>query len=138
MTKPPSDTTVAEYERALEDAGYGDAQRQQYIEGSGDAEYAACQWDEMVVPAAEAAGVIPARPVEPITPAEQASQDARARASSEYWQQHPVEQGGWDPLGDPDPVKEGEFQKFVEDRVSAILREPAPEIERDLDDDLDL
>ncbi|MFJ2922901.1 hypothetical protein [Streptomyces sp. NPDC087307] len=68
---------LADYEWRLEAAGHGATQRQRYIESFGeDAEYAACQWDEMIVPAAEAAGVIPARPVEPLSPAEQARDTA--------------------------------------------------------------
>ncbi|MFJ8957321.1 hypothetical protein ACIRO1_45250 [Streptomyces sp. NPDC102381] len=126
------------YERGLESAGYGDSQRQRYIEGSGeDPEYAACQWDEMIVPAAEAAGIIPTRPSEPVSPAE----EARAAARAEYWQQHPDD--GWDPW-DNDPAKEAEFKTFVDSRTEQLLQEARPEpTEReqaapDPDDDFDV
>ncbi|MGW6605144.1 hypothetical protein [Streptomyces sp. NPDC055036] len=117
---------VAAYERDLDAAGYGDSQRQRYIEGSGeDAEYAACEWDEMIVPAAEAAGAIPARPVEPVSPADQARDAARSHARGEYWQQN--QQDGWDPLTN-DPAKEAEFNAFVEDRSTRILQEVGPDL----------
>ena len=117
---------VADYERDLDAAGYGDTQRQRYIEGSGeDAEYAACQWDEMIVPAAEAAGILPARPVEPISPAEQARDAARSHASDEYYKQHPDD--AWEPW-DNDPAKEAEYKAFVEARTMAILQEVGPDL----------
>ncbi|MFF4607794.1 hypothetical protein ACFY12_34275 [Streptomyces sp. NPDC001339] len=120
---------LAAYEQDVDAAGYGETQRQRYIEGSGqDAEYAACQWDEMIVPAAEAAGIIPARPIEPVSPAEQAREAARSHAMGEYWQQRPVEQGGWDPLTSNDPAKEAEFQRFVEERSTRILQEVGPDL----------
>ncbi|MFI1890399.1 hypothetical protein [Streptomyces jumonjinensis] len=61
-----SPTTPREtYERELDAAGYGEGQRARYIAQSGhDAEYAACQWDEMVVPSAQAAGIIPEPPID--------------------------------------------------------------------------
>ncbi|MFI1869712.1 hypothetical protein [Streptomyces jumonjinensis] len=52
------------YERELDAAGYGETQRARYIAESGDDEYAACQWDEMVVPSAQAAGIIPEPPID--------------------------------------------------------------------------
>ncbi|MFD3907866.1 hypothetical protein ACFXOL_10845 [Streptomyces californicus] len=117
---------AADYERTLEAAGYGDTQRQRYIEDSGqDPEYAACQWDEMVVPGAEAAGIIPARPVEPLSPAEQARDAARAHASSEYYQQHG--DGAWEPW-DNDPAKEAEYNAFVDSRTTTILQEVGPDL----------
>ncbi|MGX1759918.1 hypothetical protein ACWIG5_23925 [Streptomyces lydicus] len=77
-TPAPVPPKPADYERDLDAAGYGDTQRQRYIlEFGDDDEYAACQWDEMIVPAAEAAGIIPARPIEPVTPAEEARETAR-------------------------------------------------------------
>lgn len=134
VTVPATEPTtyegqLAAYEQDLDAAGYGGVQRQRYIEGSGeDAEYAACQWDEMIVPGAEAAGIIPARPVEPVSPVEQAREAARSHAMGEYWQQHPVEEGGWDPLTSNDPAKEAEFKQFVEDRSVTILQEVGPDL----------
>ena len=56
----PDDSQAAEYAQALEDAGYGDTHRQQYIANSNeDPDYAACNYDELIVPAAVAAGIIP-------------------------------------------------------------------------------
>ncbi|MFJ2406642.1 hypothetical protein ACIOUE_35685 [Streptomyces xanthochromogenes] len=115
----------ADYERNLEAAGYGDTQRQRYLDESGDPEYAACQWDEMILPGAEAAGIIPARPVEPLSPVEQARDAARAHASSEYYQQHPDD--AWEPW-DNNPAKETEYKTFVATRTTAILQEVGPDL----------
>lgn len=77
------------YQQTLTAAGYGEDQRERYIKESGlDPEYAACVWDEEVMPAAEAAGAIPASP-SPFDPVERATLDARSAAVDEYMQQHP-------------------------------------------------
>lgn len=65
-TPVPPLTPLQEYERELEEAGYGPTARARYIAESGDPEYAECEWDNNVIPAAEAAGIIPEPPlVEP-------------------------------------------------------------------------
>lgn len=65
-TPPPAppEPPLSEYEQALADAGYGPADRARFIAEYGThPEYAACVWDEELVPAAEAAGTIPQRTV---------------------------------------------------------------------------
>lgn len=58
------DQQQAAYQRQLTAAGYGEKQHTRYIEESGeDPEYAACVWDEQIVAAAEAAGIIPENPM---------------------------------------------------------------------------
>lgn len=77
------------YQQTLTAAGYGEDQRERYIAQSGlDPEHAACVWDEEIVPAAEAAGVIPENPGY-FGPAERATMDARDAAVDEFWKQHP-------------------------------------------------
>ncbi|MCX4462413.1 hypothetical protein OOK58_59075 [Streptomyces sp. NBC_01728] len=77
------------YQQTLRAAGYGSEQRERYIEDSGlDPEYAACVWDEEVLPAAEAAGAIPESPGY-FDPAERATLDVRSAAVDEFWAQHP-------------------------------------------------
>ncbi|GGN47048.1 hypothetical protein [Streptomyces fuscichromogenes] len=77
------------YEQTLTAAGYGTDQRARYIAESGeDPEYAACVWDEEIVPAAQAAGVLPENPA-PFDPAERATLDARDAAISQFWEAHP-------------------------------------------------
>ncbi|MCX4885994.1 hypothetical protein [Streptomyces sp. NBC_00847] len=77
------------YQQTLTAAGYGEDQRERYIRESGqDPEYAACVWDEEVMPAAEAAGAIPERP-SPFDPVERATLDARDAAVDEFWKAHP-------------------------------------------------
>ncbi|WP_105974717.1 hypothetical protein [Streptomyces geranii] len=77
------------YQQTLTAAGYGEDQRARYITESGmDPEYAACVWDEEIMPAAEAAGAIPANP-SPFDPAERATLDARDAAVDEFWRRHP-------------------------------------------------
>lgn len=77
------------YEQTLTAAGYGADQRERYIAESGeDPEYAACVWDEEIVPAAQAAGVLPENPA-PFGPAERATLDARDAAISQFWEAHP-------------------------------------------------
>ncbi|KAB7833557.1 hypothetical protein [Streptomyces mobaraensis] len=140
-TSPTSADTSAPspYEQQLTAAGYGDGQRQHYIEQSGqDPEYAACVWDEQIMLAAEAAGEIPARPVEPLTPAEQAENAARSQAMREYWQQYPEDQGGWDPLSnDNDDATKAQFDTFVSERTQQLLSTPEPS-PAEYDDDFDM
>ncbi|MCQ4045826.1 hypothetical protein ACFOSC_27890 [Streptantibioticus rubrisoli] len=127
-TEPTFEQQMTDYDRTLDAAGYGSQQREQYIADSAeDPEYAACQWDEMIVTAAEAAGEIPARPVEPSSPVEQAQDAARQHAMTEYWHQHPVEQGGWDPFSN-DPEKEQHFTAFVSARSTQILQDIGVEL----------
>ncbi|MFI1734916.1 hypothetical protein ACH40E_38035 [Streptomyces acidicola] len=77
------------YEQTLNAAGYGPDQRERYINESGhDPEYAACVWDEEILPAAEAAGAIPEHPSY-FDPAERATLDVRNAAIDEFWKQHP-------------------------------------------------
>jgi hypothetical protein len=77
------------YQQTLTAAGYGEDQRERYIRESGqDPEYAACVWDEEVMPAAEAAGAIPESP-SCFDPVERATLDARDAAVDEFWKQHP-------------------------------------------------
>lgn len=61
-TPAPTFTPWQAYEQALSAAGYGDEARRRYIAESGDQEYAECEWDNNIVPAAEAAGLIPEPP----------------------------------------------------------------------------
>ncbi|MFF4828210.1 hypothetical protein ACFY20_35595 [Streptomyces sp. NPDC001312] len=83
------DQQQADYQQKRTAAGYGEEQRARYIEESGqDSEYAECVWDEQVVAAAEAAGIIPENP-SPFSPAEEATHAARDAAISEFWKQHP-------------------------------------------------
>ncbi|MEU0074120.1 hypothetical protein ABZ027_31965 [Streptomyces sp. NPDC006332] len=77
------------YQQTLTAAGYGEDQRDRYIAESGlDPEHAACVWAEEVLPAAEAAGAIPANPGY-FDPVERATLDARDAAVDEFWKQHP-------------------------------------------------
>ncbi|MFJ8855168.1 hypothetical protein [Streptomyces sp. NPDC102437] len=83
------DRQQADHQRQLTATGYGDEQRTRYIaESSQDPEYAACVWDEQIVAAAEAAGIIPENP-SPLSPTEEAAHAARDAAISEFWTQHP-------------------------------------------------
>ncbi|MFD5906555.1 hypothetical protein ACFWHG_34350 [Streptomyces microflavus] len=85
----PHDQQQAARQRQLTAAGYGEEQRTRYIEESGqDPEYAACVWDEQIVAAAEAAGIIP-ESTGPFSSAEEATHAARDAAISEFWTQHP-------------------------------------------------
>ncbi|WP_332011266.1 hypothetical protein [Streptomyces anulatus] len=85
----PYDQQQAAHQRQLTAAGYGQEQRTRYIEESGqDPEYAACVWDEQIVAAAEAAGIIPEN-LSPFSPAEEATHAARDAAISEFWERHP-------------------------------------------------
>lgn len=122
---PVTVTDTPTYEQHLDAAGYGDAQRQRYIDESGqDPEYAECMWDEMVVPAAEASGEIPARPVEPVSPVVQAGWAARQQAMRTYWEQNPVEQGGYDPLSNTnEPGAEDRFNTVVDQISTQILQD---------------
>ncbi|WP_327299923.1 hypothetical protein [Streptomyces sp. NBC_01197] len=123
---PATVTDAPTYEQQLDAAGYGDAQRQRYIEESGqDPEYAECMWDEMVVPAAEASGEIPAAPAEPVSPAERAGWAARDQALRMYWEQNPVEQGGYDPLSSNNnqPGVEERFNIVVDQMSTQILQD---------------
>ncbi|MFI7352088.1 hypothetical protein ACIBSR_38280 [Streptomyces sp. NPDC049936] len=87
--QPAYDQQQAAHQRQLTAAGYGDEQRARYIEESGqDPEHAACVWDEQIVPAAEAAGIIPGNP-NPFSPAEEATHAARDAAINEFWTRHP-------------------------------------------------
>ncbi|MFD5906466.1 hypothetical protein ACFWHG_33905 [Streptomyces microflavus] len=86
---PPAPYDQPAHQRQLTAAGYGQEQRTRYIEESGqDPEYAACVWDEQIVAAAEAAGIIPESPGA-LSPAEEAMHAARDAAISEFWTQHP-------------------------------------------------
>ncbi|MFF5808240.1 hypothetical protein [Streptomyces sp. NPDC012746] len=115
---------ATEYERQLTAAGFGAADRQQYIQGSGQPHgYAACLWDEFIVPGAEAAGLIPTRPTQLTSPAEQALIEARRQARLIYWEQYPEDRGGYDPLSNHNaPGVEAHFAAFVEDLAAQMLR----------------
>jgi len=123
----PMPSTIIEpsHDQRLTAAGYGAAQRRRYIAESGqDPEYAACQWDDMIVPAAEAAGEIPANP-NPYTPAEQAILDAHRVARDEFWAQHPE----YDPLSNS-PKNQALFKQadeYGDRRAREILRASATE-----------
>ncbi|MFF0142664.1 hypothetical protein ACFYRN_40305 [Streptomyces sp. NPDC005227] len=125
---PVTVTAAPTYEQELNAAGYGDTQRQRYIEESGqDPEYAESMWDEMVIPAAEASGEIPARPVEPVSPAVQAQWAARQQAMRTYWEQNPVEHGGYDPLSNTnEPGAEDRFNGVVDQLSTQILQDIGP------------
>lgn len=65
-TPPPAtpEPPLSAYDQALAAAGFGPADRARFIAEHGTStEYAACVWDEELVPAAEAAGTIPQRTV---------------------------------------------------------------------------
>ncbi|MEU0032008.1 hypothetical protein [Streptomyces sp. NPDC006335] len=80
---------LAAYEQTLTAAGYGEDQRERYIQQSGlDPEEAALVWDNEIVPAAEAADAIPEHPGY-FDPVERATLDARDAAIDEFWKQHP-------------------------------------------------
>lgn len=111
----------ADSEQQLTDAGYGDDRRQRYIDESGqDPEYAACVWDEQIIPAAVAAGEIPEQPY-PFSAAELARHAASSTAVTEFSQQHPEH----DPF-DNDPASQQAFQQFVNARKEEIMREIGP------------
>ncbi|MFF3697407.1 hypothetical protein [Streptomyces sp. NPDC002221] len=57
-TVPAPATPRQAYEDALDAAGFGAAARARYIADAADPEYAECEWDNNVVPAAEAVGLI--------------------------------------------------------------------------------
>ncbi|MFF4285665.1 hypothetical protein ACFY0R_10095 [Streptomyces sp. NPDC001633] len=61
-TVPAATAPWEVYEDALDAAGYGAAARARYIASAADPEYAECEWDNNVIPAAEAAGIIPEPP----------------------------------------------------------------------------
>ncbi|WP_093804048.1 hypothetical protein [Streptomyces sp. Wb2n-11] len=85
----PHDQQQADHQQQLTAAGYGEEQRTRYIAESGeDPEYAACVWDEQIVAAAEAAGIIPEDP-SPFSPTEKATHAAREAAISKFWKQRP-------------------------------------------------
>ncbi|WP_331758190.1 hypothetical protein [[Kitasatospora] papulosa] len=123
-------TAAPTYEQQLDAAGYGDTARQRYIDESGhDPEYAECTWDEMIVPAAEASGEIPAQPTEPVSPAVRAEWVARGQAMRAYWEQNPVEQGGYDPLSNTNPPgAEAQFHTIVDQTTTQIMQDVGVEL----------
>ncbi|MFF5893946.1 hypothetical protein ACFY72_35030 [Streptomyces globisporus] len=122
----PSDQQQAAHQRQLTAAGYGEEQRTRYIEGSSEGpEYAACAWDEQIVPGAEAAGIIPENP-SPFSTAEQAHNAAHSHAVSEYWQRNPDDR--WASPWDADPAREAEYKEFVAARTTQILQEIGPDL----------
>jgi hypothetical protein len=85
--------TAAEeaYQQALAAAGYGPTDRARYIAASGqDPEHAACVWDEQILAAAEAAGIIPEPPRPPApTIEEQVRNWCDNAAYREFEEAHP-------------------------------------------------
>ncbi|MEU3084074.1 hypothetical protein ABZ697_27645 [Streptomyces albidoflavus] len=142
------DQQQAAYKRQLTAAGYGAEQRARYIEESGqDPEYAASVWDEQVVPAAEAAGIIPENP-NPFSPAEEATHAARDAAVSQFWEQHPE----YDVFSNS-PENQALFRQAMEhgdqkarevlgDKVAEHMlsrpRESTVECDREVDEEIDL
>lgn len=134
---PVTVTAAPTYEQHLDAAGYGDTARQQYIDEAGEESgYAECMWDEMIIPAAEAAGEIPTWPVEPVSPVEQAGWAARQQAMRTYWEQHPVEHGGYDPLSNTNtPDTEARFNTIVDQMSTQILHDVGIELAETIEQD---
>lgn len=92
-TPAPQPSARQRYEQALEAAGYGTAARARYIEDAADSEYAECEWDNNVIPAAEAAGTLPEPPPYEPTVEEQVREWCRRAAYRQFDAAH----------GDPAP-----------------------------------
>ncbi|MBV9025211.1 MAG: hypothetical protein JO362_15790 [Streptomycetaceae bacterium] len=91
-TVPPAPqlTPWQEYERTLTAAGYGPEARHRYITESADPEYAECEWDNNVIPAAEAAGIIPEPPQPEPTLDEFVHHWAQRAAHREFFDANPA------------------------------------------------
>ena len=110
-----------DYGQQLARAGYGPEARQQYVTtGPGDAEYNAQVWDNLIIPAAVAAGEIGQD--QGIYAAEDwARLDARQHALGEWLHEHPE----YDPL-DNSAAAQDEFRQalaFVERRSRTLLQD---------------
>lgn len=92
-TVPAPATPQQAYEEALDAAGYGPAARARYIADATDPEYAECEWDNNVIPAAEAAGILPEPPPYEPTVEEQVREWCNRAAARQFDAAH----------GDPAP-----------------------------------
>ncbi|MBV9024700.1 MAG: hypothetical protein JO362_13115 [Streptomycetaceae bacterium] len=86
----PQLTPWQEYERTLTAAGYGPEDRRRYIAESADPEYAECEWDNNLIPAAEAAGIIPEPPQPEPTLDELVHHCAQRAAHREFFEANPA------------------------------------------------
>ncbi|NDL57004.1 hypothetical protein [Phytoactinopolyspora mesophila] len=102
------------YEQELERAGYGEAARRSYIE-AGDPDFNEAEWDENIIPAAEASGELPERPMRPLHPYEQITIDAGHEAMGESLREHPTRG-----LFDMTPEQARQHSEHIDRRTSEI------------------
>ncbi|PJN21153.1 hypothetical protein [Kitasatospora sp. CB02891] len=111
---------LSAHERKLAASSYGPDARARYIAEHGDPEIAELEWDEQILPAAEASGELPYRPVEPLSPREQAEQEARTRTYRELAE---------DPSYDVWAPETSETREYRQSRIEALTEELLPEFE---------
>lgn len=112
---PAARTSASDEQLAA--AGYGDTARQHYIDHSGqDPEYAACTWDELIIPAAEAAGEIPE--TSHFDEAGRATMDALAEAGQIVWASNHHDPFDNSPAGQ---MAFRQYQQQVNQRAREIL-----------------
>ncbi|MEY9961528.1 hypothetical protein [Streptacidiphilus sp. MAP5-52] len=123
------------YQQQLYSAGFGASDRAAYIGGSfEDPEYAALQWDENLLSQAEAAGQIPPRPMEPLSPREELTYEVRDQVHRELFER------GYDPFERNLTDEERAWEEArVEELVAQRLAAPEPPTQQvDTDFDFDL
>lgn len=126
---------MRDYHQRLQEEGFSGYGRAAYITGSGgNPEFAELQWDEMILGQAEAAGVIPPKPTEPLSPREQFTIEARNQVTDELLER------GYDPwerdlTDDERAWQEARVEELVAQRLPAP-QPPAPQIDTDFDLDL--
>ncbi|MEU5008480.1 hypothetical protein ACFWW5_21065 [Streptomyces albidoflavus] len=122
---PAPATPQQSYEKALDAAGYGAAARARYIAEAADPEYAECEWDNNIVPAAEAAGIIPEPPAYELTVEEQVREWCHRAASRQFDATH-GDPAPWDlTQQDVDTIK-ADTERLVVERgqeLAAFLRD---------------
>ncbi|MFD5565542.1 hypothetical protein [Kitasatospora griseola] len=111
---------LSAHERRVAANGYGPDARARFIAEHGDPELAELEWDEQILPAAEASGELPYRPIEPLSPREQAEQEARIRICRELAE---------DPSYDVWTPETSEIREYRQRRIEALTEELLPEFE---------
>ncbi|WP_018569635.1 hypothetical protein [Streptomyces sp. PsTaAH-124] len=112
---PAPPTPWQAYEAALDAAGYGAAARARYIRAAADPEYAECEWDNMVIPAAEAAGAIPKPPPYEQTVEEQVREWCNRAAYRQFELNHPGA-APWDLVRQDIDMIAAETERLVAER----------------------